>query len=157
MVPTVLGYDPRIQLCHEDDALEVLRRAALGDHSGVVNVGGEGQILLSQAIRRAGRLWVAVPPPAVTITGDLLRRAKLVDVSPEQIRFLEHGRVADVSRLREVFGYEPRYTTVEAFDDWVASAGLRIIDPDAVALAERTAFGLLRRVHAQFERVLSHV
>ena len=157
VVPTVLGYDPRIQLCHEDDALEVLRRAALGDHSGIVNVGGEGQILLSQAIRRAGRLWVAVPPPAVTITGDLLRRAKLVDVSPEQIRFLEHGRVADVSRLREVFGYEPRYTTVEAFDDWVASAGLRIIDPDAVALAERTAFGLLRRGFAPFERVLSHV
>ena len=79
-----------------------------------------------------GALSIPVPPPAVTITGDLLRRAKLVDVSPEQIRFLEHGRVADVSRLPIVFGYQPKYTTLQAFDDWVASAGLRLIDPEAV-------------------------
>jgi UDP-glucose 4-epimerase len=153
VVPTVLGYDPRIQLCHEDDALAVLRLAALTDQSGIVNVGGKGQLLLSQAIRRAGRLWVTVPPPAVTITGDLLRRAKLVDVSPEQIRFLEHGRVADVSRLRDVFGYEARYTTVQAFDDWVAAAGLRLIDPAAVALAERMVFRGLRRGRVQVDRV----
>ena len=118
--------------------------AALTDRAGVVNVGGAGQLLLSQAVRRSGRLWVAVPTPAVTITGALLRRAKLVDVSPEQIRFLEHGRVADVSRLRDVFGYRARYTTVEAFDDWVRVAKLRTIDPAAVMLAERVAFGVLR-------------
>jgi UDP-glucose 4-epimerase len=157
VVPTVLGYDPRIQLCHEDDALEVLRIAAQTDHAGIVNVGGQGQLLLSQAVRRAGRVPIPVPPPAVTITGDLLRRAKLVDVSPEQIRFLEHGRVADVSRLPKVFGYQPKYTTLQAFDDWVATAGLRLIDPEAVAIAERTAFGLLRRGHARFERVTARV
>ncbi len=145
VVPTVLGYDPRIQLCHEDDALEVLRLATLTDRPGIVNVGGAGQLLLSQAIRRSGRLWVTVPPPAVTITGSLLRRAKLVDVSPEQIRFLEHGRVADVTRLREQFGYTAKFTTATAFDDWVVSSGLRIIDPAAVALAERFAFQALRR------------
>jgi UDP-glucose 4-epimerase len=139
VVPTVLGYDPRIQLCHEDDALEVLRLSALTDRPGTVNVGGSGQLLLSQAIRRAGRLWVTVPPPAVTITGDLLRRAKLVDVSPEQIRFLEHGRVAS------------------AFDDWVASAGLRLIDPAAVAVAERIAFQTLRRGRARLRRLAAPI
>jgi UDP-glucose 4-epimerase len=154
IVPTVLGYDPRIQLCHEDDALEVLRLATLTDRSGTVNVGGTGQLLLSQAIRRAGRLWIAVPPPAVTITGDLLRRAKLVDVSPEQIRFLEHGRVADATRLREVFGYEARYTTLEAFDEWVASSAPRLIDPAAVALAERVVYQALSRGRARLGRAV---
>jgi UDP-glucose 4-epimerase len=157
VVPTVLGYDPRVQLCHEDDALEVLSIAALSDRAGTVNVGGKGQLLLSQAIRRAGRVSVPVPPPAVTITGDLLRRAKLVDVSPEQIRFLEHGRVADVSRLPAVFGYEPKYTTRQAFDDWAASAGIRLLEQEAVVLAERAAFRFLRRGHAQYARVMSHV
>jgi UDP-glucose 4-epimerase len=153
VVPTVLGYDPRVQLCHEDDALEVLRLAALTDRSGVVNVGGEGQLLLSQAIRRAGRLWVAVPTPAVTITGALMRRAKLVDVSPEQIRFLEHGRVADVTKLRESFGYEAQYTTATAFDDWASSSGLRLIDPAAVQLAERIAYQSLRRGKDRVQRL----
>jgi UDP-glucose 4-epimerase len=148
----VLGYDPRIQLCHEDDALEVLRLAALTDRSGIVNVAGEGQLLLSQAIRRAGRLWVAVPPPAVTVTGELLRRAKVVDVSPEQIRFLEHGRVADVAKLRDSFGYAAQYTTSEAFDDWASSSGLRVVDPAAVQLAERIAYQTLRRGKEQVQR-----
>jgi UDP-glucose 4-epimerase len=152
VVPTVLGYDPRIQLCHEADALEVLRLAALTDRSGVVNVAGEGQLLLSQAIRRAGRLWVAVPPPAVSITGELLRRAKLVDVSPEQIRFLEHGRVADVAKLRDSFGYEAQYTTAAAFDDWATSSGLRVVDPAAVQLAERIAYQTLRRGREKVQR-----
>ena len=152
VVPTVLGYDPRIQLCHEDDALEVLRLAALTDRSGIVNVAGEGQLLLSQAIRRAGRLWVAVPPPAVTITGELLRRAKVVDVSPEQIRFLEHGRVADVAKLRDSFGYKAQYTSSAAFDDWASSSGLRVVDPAAVQLAERIAYQTLRRGKEQVQR-----
>jgi UDP-glucose 4-epimerase len=152
VVPTVLGYDPRIQLCHEDDALEVLRLAALTDRSGIVNVAGEGQLLLSQAIRRAGRLWVAVPPPAVTVTGELLRRAKVVDVSPEQIRFLEHGRVVDVAKLRDSFGYAAQYTTSEAFDDWASSSGLRVVDPAAVQLAERIAYQTLRRGKEQVQR-----
>lgn len=91
----------------------------------------------------------------MTITGDLLRRAKLVDVSPEQIRFLEHGRVADVSRLREGFGYRAQYTTASAFDDWVASAGLRLIDPAAVALAERIAYRTISRGRSRLRRLTS--
>ncbi|HEY2794200.1 MAG TPA: NAD-dependent dehydratase, partial [Micromonosporaceae bacterium] len=38
---------------------------------------------------------------------------------PEQLRFLEHGRVVDTKRLREQFGYTPAYTTAEAFADFV--------------------------------------
>jgi UDP-glucose 4-epimerase len=152
VVPTVLGYDPRIQFCHEDDALEVLRLSALTDRAGVYNVGGEGQLLLSQVLRRAGRLWLAVPPPAVSVTGGLLRRVKLVDVSPEQIRFLEHGRVADVSKLRDVFGYRPR-STPAAFDEWIASSGLRLIDPAYVRRGERAAFRTLARGHRRWSSV----
>ena len=42
-----------------------------------------------QAIRRAGRAAVQVPPPAVSLVSSVFRRAGLVDFSPEQIQFLE--------------------------------------------------------------------
>jgi UDP-glucose 4-epimerase len=45
----------------------------------------------------------------------------LVDFSPEQLRFLEHGRVVDTARLKSQFGYTPAYTTAEAFDEFVRS------------------------------------
>jgi UDP-glucose 4-epimerase len=146
VVPTVLGFDPRVQLVHDEDAAEVLLRASLTDRPGTFNVGGDGMLPLSQAIRRAGRAALPVPSPAVSALGGLVRRARLVDFSAEQLRFLEHGRVVDTTRMKEVFGYVPKYTTLEAFDDFVRGRPLRpVVDPELVAQAER----LLRDVFAR--------
>ncbi|MDP9435122.1 MAG: NAD-dependent epimerase/dehydratase family protein [Actinomycetota bacterium] len=145
VVPTVLGFDPRIQLCHEDDGIEVLRRTTLEDHAGIFNVGGPGVLLLSQAVRRAGRAALPVVSPAVTLVASAFRRAGIVDVPPEQLRYLEHGRVVDVGRLEAELGWVPR-PTAQAFDDYVrARAGTRLIDPVTVAAAERRAMELLSR------------
>ena len=143
VVPTVLGFDPRIQLCHEDDGIEVLRRCSLEDHPGIFNVGGEGVLLLSQAIRRVGRLSFPVPAPAVSLVASLFRQAGLVDFSPEQMRYLEHGRVADVSRLRQELGWAPR-STAEAMQSFVERAP-RLLNPESVAAAEQRILALLSR------------
>jgi UDP-glucose 4-epimerase len=138
VVPTVLGYDARVQLLHSEDALAVLERAATHDLPGVFNVGGDGVLLLSQAIRRAGRLVLPVPSQAVPTVGRLFRSARLVDFSPDQMRFLNWGRVVDTSLLKREFGFTPRWTTQQAFDDYVSGRGLRpLVDPERVAAVER--------------------
>jgi UDP-glucose 4-epimerase len=143
IVPTVLGYDARLQLLHEEDALAVLERAARERLPGVFNVGGDGVLLLSQAIRRAGRIPAPIPEPAVSTVGKLLRNGRLVDFSPEQTRFLNFGRVLDTTRLRTEFGFTPRWTTAQAFDDYVRGRQLRpTIDPARVAAVERGVLGL---------------
>jgi UDP-glucose 4-epimerase len=142
-VPTVLGFDPRIQLCHEDDGIEVLRRCATEDHPGIYNVGGEGVLLLSQAIRRVGRPSFPVPAPAVSLVAGTLRRAGLVDFSPEQMRYVEHGRVADVSRLQRTLGWGPR-PTAEAMQSFVERSP-RVVNPEAVAAAETKLLHALTR------------
>lgn len=145
VVPTVFGFDPRVQLLHVDDALEVLRRATLTDASGVLNVGGDGVLLLSQLIRRAGLVPVPVPAPAVQLVGRAVRRTGRVDFSPEQVRFLEFGRVVDTTRLRTEFGYEPRYTTATAFEDFLRARTVPpLVRPDALERIER---GLLDALH----------
>ncbi|WP_439662022.1 NAD-dependent epimerase/dehydratase family protein [Lentzea sp. HUAS TT2] len=138
VVPTVLGYDARVQLLHSEDALAVLERATLHDLPGVYNVGGDGVLLLSQAIRRAGRLNLPVPSAAVPTVGGFFRSARLVDFSPDQMRFLNWGRVVDTTLLRKEFGFTPRWTTQQAFDDYVSGRGLKpLIDPETVEAAER--------------------
>jgi UDP-glucose 4-epimerase len=145
VVPTVLGYDARVQLLHEEDALAVLQRATAEDLAGVFNVGGNGVLLLSQAILRAGRAPLPVPRPVVSPLSRLLRSAALVDFSPEQMRFLNFGRVVDITRLKTRFGFTPRWTTVQAFDDFVSGGGLRpLIDPRRLAAAERAVLAKLR-------------
>jgi UDP-glucose 4-epimerase len=136
-VPTVAGYDARLQFVHEDDGLEALRLATVHDRPGLINVAGDGVVLLSQAIRRAGRLAIPIPPPLVSVVGRGFISAGLADFSPEQVRFLTYGRGMDTERMREVLRFEPTYTTVGAFDDFVASRGLNwIATPERVAALE---------------------
>jgi len=135
-VPTVLGFDARVQMLHEHDALEVLRLATVGQYNGTVNVGGEGVLLLSQAIRRAGRIPVSVPAPLVGPLGEVLRRSGVADFSPEQLRFLNFGRVVDISRLINEFGYRPRYTTAEAFADFCSNHP-PVIAPSRISALEQ--------------------
>src|SRR5690349_5657934 len=134
VVPTALGYDARVQLLHEDDALAVLVRATTGEFAGTVNVGGEGTLLLSQCIRRLGRVQVPIPSPALGSVGRFSRRFGFVDYSPEQMRFLNFGRVVDTTVLRTEFGYTPRYSTEAALDDYAQTVS-PVISQDTVAAA----------------------
>ncbi|HTZ43701.1 MAG TPA: NAD-dependent epimerase/dehydratase family protein [Jatrophihabitans sp.] len=145
VVPTPLGYDPRLQLVHETDAIETLRLAATSDRPGTFNVAGDGVMLLSQAIRRAGKVALPVPAPAVSFVGRAIRRSGVVDFSPEQMQFLTFGRVVCTERLRDDFGYEPAYDTPGAFDTLLAGRPVsKVISPVLVASAERRLGRLLR-------------
>ena len=42
LVPTALGFDPRMQFVHESDAIEALRLASTSDRPGTFNVAGDG-------------------------------------------------------------------------------------------------------------------
>jgi UDP-glucose 4-epimerase len=145
VVPTVLGYDARVQLLHEEDALAVLERAASHELPGTFNVAADGVLLLSQAIRRAGRVALPVPSSTVGPVGRLFRGARLVDFSPEQMRLLNFGRVVDNSRLRSQFGFVPRWTTTQAFDDYVRARALRpVVSPEWVESLERGVLSVAR-------------
>ncbi|WP_219465829.1 NAD-dependent epimerase/dehydratase family protein [Nonomuraea rhizosphaerae] len=124
VLPTVFGFDPRLQFVHEDDAIEVLRRMATEDHPGTYNVAGAGVLLLSQCARRAGRPSLPLFSPAFRALGDVARRAGLVDYSPEQVRLMSHGRAVDCSRLEIELGWKPKFTTGAAYDDFLRSRGL---------------------------------
>jgi UDP-glucose 4-epimerase len=137
VVPTVMGYDARLQFVHEEDAVEAMRLATVGSMTGIANVTGDGVLLLSQAARLAGRPTLPIPPQLTGIAGTLFRRTGLADFSTDQMRFLSFGRVLDTGRMRSVLGLEPRYTTKEAFVDFVRGRGLRgPLAPDRVEAVE---------------------
>lgn len=140
VLPTVLGYDPRLQFVHEDDVVDVLcvasREADRGTlNSGTFNIAGDGVLLLSQAARRLGRPTVAVPLLAVTWLGSALRGLGLSDFSPEQIRLLTHGRVVNTREMRETLGFTPAYTTADTFRAFVAEHGPGPLSPDRLTRA----------------------
>jgi UDP-glucose 4-epimerase len=129
VVPVRIGFDPRLQLLHESDAVEVLGRAATAHHPGIFNVAGDGVLTLTALLRRAGRLRVPVPAAVLRLRG--------VDVG-----WLTHGRVVDTTTLKTRLGYQPRYSTAAALSSYVESRTPR---PRLAAAALATAESVVTR------------
>src|SRR6478672_9452143 len=146
VVPTVVGHDARLQLLHEQDALGALERATMAGKPGTYNVGAPGIIMMSQAIRRSGRVPLPVPRSALWAVDSLRRATRYTELDREQLDYLSYGRVMDTTRMRNDLGYNPKWTTAEAFDDYVRGRGLTpIIDPRWVRSMESRAVSAAQR------------
>jgi UDP-glucose 4-epimerase len=146
LVPTMFGRDGRLQLLHEQDALGALERAAMAGKAGTFNIGADGIMMLSQAIRRAGRIPLPVPGFGVWALDSLRRANRYTEITRDQFDYLSYGRVMDTTRMRTELGYQPKWTTAEAFDDYVRGRGLTpIIDPDRVRSLEGHAIAIAQR------------
>jgi UDP-glucose 4-epimerase len=142
VVPTQLGYDPRLQLLHADDATGALEAAVRNPVRGAVNVAPSGSISLSRLLRLARRPALPLPHPLFGPAMERVgRRLGVGTLLGDAIRMLRYGRGIDNLRLRDEVGYEPRFDAVGAVRDFAAKAEGRRIGPTlhAGAIAERMA------------------
>ena len=121
VVPTYLGFDPRIQVIHERDALDALVAAVRRPVRGPVNVAAEGTIGLTRMIRMGGRPTLPIPSPLFGGATGAAKRLGLLDFSPDFQRLLRYGRGVDTSRLAGEVGFRPRFTTVTAVEDYAVA------------------------------------
>jgi UDP-glucose 4-epimerase len=143
VIPTVIGFNPRLQFLHEQDALDVLQHATLHEVHGTFNVAGDGIITLAQAVRRLGRPSLPLPGFALPTFGSAVRGRKGADFSPETVAYLTFGRGLDTTRMREMLGFAPRFTTEQAFADFADSVKPGLLGPDRVRATEEALMGAL--------------
>jgi UDP-glucose 4-epimerase len=129
VVPTFAGFDPRLQLLHEEDAAEVVVRAAIGAHPGIFNVAGAGVVLLSQAIAIMG----GRPAPVLFPYGRWMARFGLraligIELPGHVADVLAFGSVADCSRLAAEFGWSPAYPTRAVMDAFAWGKQAEVIE-----------------------------
>ena len=118
VLPVVAGYDPRLQSVHVDDLLGVMAQAVAHDRPGTFNVAGDGVIMLSQAARRLGRPVIPLPSLGYASALNRIVRAAGSDIPPDLHRVLKYGRAVDTTALREIFGYELKYSTDDVFEQF---------------------------------------
>lgn len=145
VVPTALGFDPRLQLLHEEDAVEALYRSLLGDASGIFNIAADGVVFLSQAIRMMGRTQLPLLLPAAQPTAALLRRMRVIDFPRDQLNLILYGRVVNTRRAHARLGFAPRFTTSAAIEDLKANRDQEpLVEPEARPTWERELFELVK-------------
>jgi UDP-glucose 4-epimerase len=118
--PTVLGFDPRVQLLHAADAVGALHAAALAPVRGPVNVAAPDVVVLSRLLRAAHRRAIPIAGPVWnTVVGASRNAARRRPLPAEVERWLRHGRAVDTRRMRDELGFTPGRTTIEAAQDAV--------------------------------------
>ena len=145
VVPTVVGFDGRLQFCHEDDALAALQHATMSGVHGTFNVAGDGVLMVSQAVRRLGRPTIAVPGFAMGTLRSVFPQARRADLSSEHATFLSHGRALDTTAMREILGFAPQYSTPETFDAFARRLRPGPINAQRVADVEAYVAALIDR------------
>ena len=123
VVPTYLGFDPRMQFVHEDDVVGALTYSTGLDVPGIYNVAGDGMVTWSEVCRIAGRSRVPLPPVLAGLAFEPLRAMRLIDLPPEMLSMLRYGRGVDNSRFKRT-GFKYKYTTAGAVDSF--ARGLRL-------------------------------
>jgi len=112
VVPSVLGFDPRLQFVHDEDVMGAFGHVVRKRLPGTFNVAGDGVLTLSETVSLLGKPMLPVLPPwGFTFAVAQLRRLGL-RVPAELVRQLRHGRGLDNRRLK-ASGYRYRYTTRE--------------------------------------------
>ncbi|GMR02508.1 MAG: NAD-dependent epimerase/dehydratase family protein [Acidimicrobiia bacterium] len=126
IVPTLMGFDPRLQFIHEQDAVSALEHAIDHPRAGTFNIAAVGQMYLSRVLRLGRRIPQPLPGRAFDTA---LRGLTRFNVStPDHLKgLLKHGRVVDTKRMRDDLSFAPIFTcrqtvlsaygSLEAHDD----------------------------------------
>jgi UDP-glucose 4-epimerase len=131
VVPVQLGFDPRLQLLHADDATAALEAAIRKPVRGPVNVAPNGSISLSRILRLCGRPSLPIPHPLFAPAMERLAgRLGAGGLLGDGVRLLRYGRGVDnppPGRGRRV---RARYDAVAAVRDLATKTRGRRIAPD---------------------------
>ncbi len=118
VVPSALGYDPRLQFLHEVDAVDALLAASTKPVRGIFNIAGDGVVYLSQAIRLLGKTQVPLLLPTAQFAAAMLRRFSIIDFPTDQLPLILYGRVVQTRRAKQHLGFSPRWSTIDALKDF---------------------------------------
>ncbi len=119
--PKLMGYDPMVQLVHEEDVVDAIKLALMPDRRGVFNIAGPSPLPLGRILEDLGRQTYPVPHflAGPALVG--LEQLGKTQMNSEYLPYMKYVCMVDDSRARETLGYRPSRTltdTIQAVDIW---------------------------------------
>lgn len=122
-VPSVLGFDPAIQLLHLEDAADALIHAASQALAGVYHVASAGVVRWGEALRVMERRTLPLLPVPVGPLEPLLDRLGLPFLPAELVDLLRFGHALDPRKLERT-GWHARFDQRACLAELVAARGV---------------------------------
>jgi len=112
-VLTLLGFDPMIQVIHEDDVAHAILCALDRGKRGIFNVAGPDPVPLSRAIKTVGRPTIAVPYTLAKATLKRLWALRLTSFPAPELDHIRYVCMVDDRRAKETLGFRHAHNLEE--------------------------------------------
>jgi UDP-glucose 4-epimerase len=122
MAPTLMGYDPLMQLVHERDVIDAFCLAVDNDFAGEFNIVGEGVLPYSTILAMMGKVPLPLPHFLARPLSQALWATQVFDSPPHFLDFLRFLCVADGGKARRVMGFAPVYDIKATIHDFLGVA-----------------------------------
>jgi UDP-glucose 4-epimerase len=109
VTPTLMGFDPMIQVVHQQDVCQAIERALAPNVRGIFNVAGPDPVPLSHLLATLGRARLPVPHTVARRLLAELFRARLSSFPAPELDHIRYVCMVDDRRAREVLGYAPQH------------------------------------------------
>lgn len=119
-----LGVHGQVQLVHEDDAAEAVVAILDSKLPGAFNIAGDGLMSWEELHARLGVRALTLPVPLIR---SIIKTAwehgweKMTEAPPEFLDFVVHPWLLSNRRLKEEVGFQPRYSTEQTLEAFLAS------------------------------------
>ena len=109
VVPTLLGFDPMVQVVHQDDVVRAILLSLRPGVRGIFNLAGPPPAALSRVLRILERKTLPVPHTLARLGAERLWRWRMSAVPAPDLDFIRYVCMVDDTRARELLGYRPRH------------------------------------------------
>jgi UDP-glucose 4-epimerase len=105
----------------DQDVVNIIIEGIHHDKNGIFNLAGDGTLTLKQIAEILHKPYIEISATVLGVALSFLKMLGLTQYGPEQVNFLRYRPVLANRRLKEEFGYIPKYTTREVFDFYLKS------------------------------------
>jgi UDP-glucose 4-epimerase len=116
--------DPPLQFVHEEDVVDALVLLLDGRHDGAFNVAGDGLITPAECAELIGMKTRRVPLSLWRRFVAVMWRVGASEAPPGSLEYAIHPWVVSNQKLKDVAGWNPRFTTRETFELTMRAKGI---------------------------------
>jgi UDP-glucose 4-epimerase len=108
MIPTILGFDPMLQLLHEDDLISAIIMSLKSKVRGIFNLAGPDVAPLSRIIKALDRPTIPIPETLLKLfmAGSFLSRQSNFPIG--ELDHLKYSCIIDTNRAEKELGFTPK-------------------------------------------------
>lgn len=107
--PTIMGFDPMVQLIHVEDVVSAIEKALTPGIRGVFNLAGPSPVPLSFILERLGREPRPMPEPLLKMMLSTAWSLKISDWPVPELDHIKYVCMVDDSLARNQLGFAPSH------------------------------------------------